>query len=482
MLKLRPLNNIGILNHMWLKTIVVGACLLIAFLAVSGGLMPALGFALLPLLFCFLLICIKYPYVSFLFLFTVCFFIMGVQRYTPLPIPSGLVVDMIILFNFLVITINHIYRNYHPHFKLPFFFLITVAWTVYCLVSVFNPAGTLENWLVTIRSIALHISLFQFLSYYIFKSVGRVNHFLLFWATLCLLAALKAIGQKIIGFDTSEMIWLYTVGESTHVIYSGIRYFSFFTDAANFGCHMGLATVVFSILALNEKSRSLKTYYIIVAILTLYGMFISGTRSAMAIPFVGFAFYIISLRRWQFILAGAVTFITIFGFFAFTTIGNSNADIRRMRTAFQFSKDASYNIRQENQAKMREFMGDYPIGLGIGAAKHTVDGDLLYDLPTDTSFVFIWVETGIIGLIIYLFLWLSCLVISLYYIWKRLKDPMIRALTSAASAGIAGMMAAGYGNEVLHQFPTGQTVYILMAIVMLSPYLENRKNNEYTIR
>ena len=481
MFKLDQLNA-GILKSWWLKITVAGSCLFIAFLAILAGLLPALGFALLPFLFVFLIVCIKHPFVSFLFLFTVCFFIMGAQRYIPLSLPGGIIVDFVILFNFFAITTNHIYRDYHPNFKLPVFFLITLGWTAYCLVAVFNPAGTFDNWIVAIRSIALYICLFQFLSYYILKNVDRVQKFLIFWATLCLLAALKAIGQKFIGFDTYETNWLYTIGRSTHVIYSGIRYFSFFTDAANFGCHMGLATVVFSILALNEKSRSLKIYYIIVAVLTMYGMFISGTRSAMAIPFAGFAFYIISLRRWQFILAGAVTFITIFGFLAFTTIGNSNADIRRMRTAFQFSTDASYNVRQENQAKMREFMGDYPIGLGIGAAKHTVDGDLLHQLPTDTSFVFIWVETGTIGLIIYLFLWFSCLVISLYYIWMRLKDPMIRTLASAAAAGIAGMMAAGYGNEVLHQFPTGQTVYILMAIVMLCPYLENRKNNEHTIR
>ena len=400
---------------------------------------------------------------------------MGTQRYTSFPLPGGVIVDLAVLFNFFVISINHIYRNYHPNFKLPPFFLITLAWTVYCLLAIFNPTGTFENWIVTIRGTALYICIFQLLSYYIFKSVDRVKQFLMFWATLCMLAALKAMGQKFIGFDSYESIWVYASGAHTHVIHSGIRYFSFFTDAANFGCHMGLATVVFSILALNEKSSSLKIYYIIVAALTMYGMFISGTRSAMAIPFIGYAFYIVSLRSWKLIVAGSTIFIILFGILAFTTIGNSNADIRRMRTAFQFSKDASYNVRQENQQKMREFMGDYPIGLGIGAAKHTEEGDLLYQLPTDTSFVFIWVETGTVGLVLYLLLWSSCLVISLYYLWFRLKDPAIRALGSAASAGIAGMMAAGYGNEVLHQFPTGQTVYILMAIVMLCPYLENRK-------
>lgn len=476
MFKLNQLNT-GMLKPWWLKITVAGSCLLIAFLAISAGLFPALGFALLPFLVLFLIVCIKHPYVSFLFLFATCFFIMGIMRYVQLPLPPGIAVDIVILFNFVVITINQIYRNYHPHFKLPLFFLITLCWMAYCLIAVFNPVGNFDNWIVTIRSVALYICLFQFLSYYILKNFKKVKQFLIFWATLCLLAAVKAIGQKFIGFDTDETIWLYTLGAHTHVIYSGIRYFSFFTDAANFGCHMGLATVVFSILAFNEKSSSLKIYYIIVAVLTMYGMFISGTRSAMAIPFIGYAFYIISLKRWKLMLAGATTFITIFGFLALTTIGNSNADIRRMRTAFQFSKDASYNVRQENQEKMREFMENYPIGLGIGSAKHTEEGDLLYELPTDTSFVFIWVETGIVGLVLYLLLWVSCLGISLYYLWFRLKDPMVRAIGAAASAGIAGMMAAGYGNEVLHQFPTGQTVYILMAIVMLCPMLEKNKNN-----
>ncbi|UZJ65407.1 hypothetical protein OKW96_04210 [Sphingobacterium sp. KU25419] len=74
------------------------------------------------------------------------------------------------------------------------------------------------------------------------------------WGTLIILGSLKAIGQKYIGFDHFESAWLYTFGAHTHVIYSGIRYFSFFTDAANFGCHMGLGIVVFTILSFYEKS------------------------------------------------------------------------------------------------------------------------------------------------------------------------------------------------------------------------------------
>lgn len=65
------------------------------------------------------------------------------------------------------------------------------------------------------------------------------------WAILTLTAVIKAIWQKYVGFDSAEKYWLYVLGGSTtHIIYSGIRYFSFFSDAANFGAGMGFSMVV----------------------------------------------------------------------------------------------------------------------------------------------------------------------------------------------------------------------------------------------
>lgn len=469
------------IDKIGLKLLAVASCLLIAFLAISGGLLPALGFALVPFLFCFLLLCIRSPLISFLFLFTTCFFIMGILRYVRIPVPPSIVVDLVILFNFVVIILNHLYHNYNTKFKLPLYFFISLAWVGYCLVEIFNPSGVFGNWVAAIRSTAIYLVLFQFLVYYILKDVNKVRAFFIFWGVLTVLAALKAIGQKFIGLDTDERIWLYTLGAHTHLIYSGIRYFSFFSDAANFGCHMGLGMVVFSILFFYEKNKSIRIFYVIVAALALYGMLISGTRSAMAIPMAGYAFYIILLKQWRLIMLGSVLFIAVFCFLSLTNIGNSNADIRRMRTAFQFKQDASYNLRKENQEKMKSFMGDYPIGLGLGSAKNAGEGDLLDGLPTDTSFVFVWVETGVVGLSIYLFIWICCLVLCFYLVWFRLKDPLIRGICSASGAGIAGMMVAGYGNEVLHQFPTGETIYILMAIAMLCPQLVLNKEHEQSI-
>ncbi|WP_286778846.1 MULTISPECIES: O-antigen ligase family protein [Sphingobacterium] len=470
-----------LVRNLGLKVLAVIGCALITFLSVSGGLLPGVGFALLPFLICFLIVCIRNPFISFLFLFTVCFFVMGILRYTRIPVPPSIVVDLVILFNFIVIGLNHLYGNYNSKFKIPLYFFVSLAWAVYCTVEVFNPQNVLSNWFAAIRSTALYLCLFQFLVYYIFKDKAKVRYFFIFWAILVLLGAIKAIGQKFIGFDTDERIWLYTLGAHTHLIYSGVRYFSFFTDAANFGCHMGLGMVVFSILFLYEKNNAVRIFYIFVALLAMYGMLISGTRSAMAIPLAGYAFYIVLLKQWRLTLMGSTLFVIIFCFLSLTNIGNNNADIRRMRTAFQFKDDASFNLRKENQAKMQTFMRNYPIGLGLGAAKNAGEGDLLNGLPTDTSFVFVWVETGIVGLIVYLFVWLSCLAICFYFVWFRLRDTWLRGICSAAGAGIAGMMAAGYGNEVLHQFPTGETIYILMATAMLCPYLQQNEQNRKQI-
>ena len=50
----------------------------------------------------------------------------------------------------------------------------------------------------------------------------------------------KGYWQKNKGFDSTELSWLSVLhGARTHFIHSGIRYFSFFTDAGLFGASMG---------------------------------------------------------------------------------------------------------------------------------------------------------------------------------------------------------------------------------------------------
>ena len=99
--------------------------------------------------------------------------------------------------------------------------------------------------------------------------------------------------QKYVGWDSAEKYFLYVMdGQRTHIIHSGIRYFSIFTDASNFGGNMGMASVVFLLVAAYTKNLFLKIFYFLTAGLAIYGLLISGTRSALAVPFVGLAVFV----------------------------------------------------------------------------------------------------------------------------------------------------------------------------------------------
>ncbi|MNN79203.1 hypothetical protein D3C81_1958260 [compost metagenome] len=89
-------------------------------------------------------------------------------------------------------------------------------------------------------------------------------------------------------------------------------------------------------------------------------------------------------------------------------------------------------------------------------------------------------ETGIVGLVIYVLLCLTILGFGTYYVLVVLKDNRIKSIVAASTAGLTGIMVAGYANEVLHQMPTGQTVYILMGIIMLSPVIDKKLAHDHS--
>lgn len=466
------------LNKFFVCLGVLIGLIIIPLLILKSGLVVGLFFAALPLIFYVIFRFVHKPIYALWFLFVVNYIIMGVSRYFNLPIPPGIIVDCFILLTFLVLYFHTLYGNISWRSTMHPLFYLSVIWLVYCILEVVNPQSTLELWATSVRSIAIYLFLLSILVSVICNRYKYVKQFLILWSVLILLAGVKAYIQKNYGFDVSEKIWLQTIGGHTHLISSGIRYFSFFTDAANFGCHMAFAMVIFSISAIYIRSTGLKIYFLVIAAVGAYGMMISGTRAAMVVPFVGFACFIFIVRQWKWIIAGCLALVLVFMFFNFTYIGENNSSIRRMRTAFRFEQDASFNVRLDNQQKMKEFMGNYPFGLGLGSAKHVSEGDLLYKLPTDSSLVHIWVETGMVGLILYVSILLAILILGMYYVMFKLKHPELRGITAALTAGFAGLLAAGYANEVLHQFPAGPTLYICMTFIVLSPFFEKELNHD----
>ena len=117
-------------------------------------------------------------------------------------------------------------------------------------------------------------------------------------------------------------------------------------------------------------------------------------------------FYTFVSKQTKTIITSSTLLLLTYVFFALTTIGNSNATIRRMRTAFTPTEDASFNVRKENQKKLASYMKYKPFGEGLGLsgdrAGERISKRFTTSIPTDSWYVKIWVETGAVGLTLYL--------------------------------------------------------------------------------
>lgn len=457
----------------------LGLLIILATTIYTTNFISGILFACIPISCVIIFYLFKRPHFLLIIIFIINYIIMGICRYIS-GLAGGIVMDASLALILFILIVRTVFFpvDCWKRFNNPLTYL-SLFWLIYCIIEILNPYTTIELWMTSVRGLGFYLFLFVVVTTALFKRYKDLKQILCIWGILTIFAILKAVIQKFIGFDWAENHWLYAEdGAKTHIIYSGIRYFSFFTDAANFGCSMALSMVVFSISALYIKSKKLRVFFIIIAILAGYGMLISGTRTALGIPFIGYTTFILVSKRIKIIIGGTFLILSLFFFFNFTDIGQNNGDIRRMRTAFQGTEDASFNVRIENQKKMREFMPNHPFGIGIGKAKHTDSKDHMYGLATDSSLIYVWIETGIVGLILFISIFLFVLGRGIYDILFRIKNKELKGIMSALIAGLSGILIASYGNEVLQQFPTGPILYICMTFIMMGRYFDKEIENK----
>jgi O-antigen ligase len=146
-----------------------------------------------------------------------------------------------------------------------------------------------------------------------------------------------------------------------------------------------------------------------------------------------------------------------------------------MRTAFD-PNDASLQVRLANQRKLSTYLASRPLGGGIGSAGgwglRFSPQTFLAQTATDSWYVMIWAEQGIVGLILHLCILFYILGKSSYLIMFKIKDKELKAKMTALACGIFGIMGASYGNGVLGQMPTGILIYSSMAFLFMAPKLD----------
>ena len=435
----------------------------------------AVGFLLSlgPFLLLAFILLLERPYYSFIILFLVNYFISGGSRY--FPYPPGIVMDSLFLFLFLILFLQSFSQKRDINIKDASHPLmaISIIWLLFCVFQILNPSSSsIYAWLINVRGIGVYFMLVVFLASIYLKRYSQMKQIINIWSVLSLIAVLKALMQLYLGFDSFEQIWLAQGGAKTHIIHSGIRYFSFFTDAGNCGSGIALSAVVFSISAFWQKNKLYKFYYLFVAFACYYGMIISGTRGSLIIPFAGFFLYAILSKHVRSIIAVIVFVVIGFWFLNFTYIGHGNIYVRRMRSAFN-PDDASLRVRLENQRILRTYMAGKPFGVGIGmkrgGAELYTPHPVLSKIAHDSWYVLLWVEVGLVGMVLYILILLYVLFHGSYLVMFKLKNKELRGYIAGIVCALFGVSAAAYSLEIFGQLPNSIIIYTCMTLIFLSP-------------
>lgn len=408
----------------------------------------------------------------FAIVFILNYIIMGLGRYYALPLPVSVTMELsfITLIVFLLAD-KKVLKSDWARISNPCIFIYAV-WFAYCVFQIINNTCNtgleISAWFKDFRNVAVLMLYPMIIVPVLFKDKKGIKFFIFLWGIMTLLATAKGYWQKNRGFDPYEMQWLLTYGRRTHFIITGIRYFSFFTDAANYGCNMAATMVAFGILAFSTKKRLEKIFYLVVMLGAGYGMMISGTRSAILVAGFGLAMYMFLSKNFKMFSVSGIAFLVIICGLKFTMIGDSNRMIHRMRTAFD-PNDPSKAVRDMNKARIATFMQDAPIGIGLGRDISNVPVNNKYHVlagtPPDSTQVYIWVHTGIIGLWIYMGVMIALVLAGGYIILFKIKDKELRQMLSAFLTGFACMIIAGYGNQVTTQYPNNLIFFGALALV-----------------
>lgn len=433
---------------------------------------------ILPVFILFIFAAFRYRMFVFWLLCFVNFFIQF-KSMPELPVPTSLPNEMLEI-SLLVLAIIDVGSHQFERTANIMLYAI-LLWCGFCIVEVLNDTCNLGinigAWYTGARLLAFQL-LYAFLVYILYiNSPKLLIQYLVVWGGLSLFAVFWVWKQQTFGFTDAENAWMQTRGRTTHILQGGtlIRYFSTFSDAANYGIMIASTAVAFIIFAITAKIKKYRYFFLTVGIACTWGMFPSGTRTAIACLMAGFIAYIFLSKSFKIAIPFTIIFTLLVFMLAFTNIGNGNGQIRRMRSAFN-KDDASANTRSENQEVMKKYLQDAPWGIGIGIGYENVPANNKYrklsTLPPDSEYVFIWQHTGIIGITFFLITTVIMLGGACWIVFFTLKSPSLRGIGAGFCCAFVSQQLGGYGNQVLMQFPNCLLIYGGLSLVYALPYME----------
>jgi len=328
--------------------------------------------------------------------------------------------------------------------------ILLCIWMAFLVLELANPiAASRIAGISFLRSIMPLICSF-FITYSSIET--KKDAYLLFggWLALSLLAGLYGLYQEFVGLPGYDHAWA-AFDEPTWALlftWGRLRKFSFFFSPSEFGMIMSLAAVSGLIIWLYVKRTGLRILAACTCLFCMWAMMYTGSRTAMVMLPVGMGiFALISLNRNVIIMVGV---LCLLGGALILKPGSSSA-LYVMSTAFQGANDPSMNVRIRNQAIIRSYIRENPIGFGLGSNSYLGQkyspNTFVGQFPPDSEYVKIAIETGWIGLFLF------CTVLALIFgygvkTYFSTRDPDWRIIMLVCLVLFFMMMVGFYPQEV----------------------------------
>ena len=461
------LHPLGLLGLVMTVVAVLGLAMRVGFsqAVTIGSLLYALPVVLVVL---------RYPIAVIYILLTLCFISNGLTRYIDLPF--GTMIDGLLVLGWLATLLRrfprHLEHKTNPRLWPELTqdgFVLSLLWFVFIVAEFANPeAQSREAWAYAMRSMGFQQVLAVGLGYFHLRSSKQLRRTLHIILGISVLGAIWGIRQKYFWLDAAEEHWLFAEEHATqHILFGELRTFSFYSDAGQFGASQAMASLVAAILAIAAPSWRHRMAYLVALALCFVGFGISGTRGALAVPAAGGMLYLIVSRNLWVFLAGALAMTGAYVGLRYTSVGHSIKQVQRMRTALD-PNEPSLMVRLRNQELLAHHLQGKPLGAGIGSSgfwgNRFSPNTIFAQTATDSYYVRLWVETGVIGLSLHLFMFGYFLGVGCYRVWHT-TDPVLRHQRAAFLCAFAGMLLASYGNQVFNQFPTALIMSLAVPVM-----------------
>lgn len=453
--------------------------IIIALAIAMGGILAAGGMLVILIGVPVVLAIVAYPIFGIAVLMVVSFFLNYVSEFVPPDTPTGIILDAItylLIFGFLL---KFKYDKDWSYFKNPISYLI-LAWLAYNFFEVINPASpSILAWVYTVRTVGF-IMLMYFIFVYQVRTKAQIKFLLKLWLWMAFLSAISGFQQENFGLFPFEKAWYYSDPLRLSFLYINghLRKVAIFPDPVTFSYNM----VVAAILSLCLIFTKIKTYKKLILGLSIPFFFLvmlySGTRGAYVLPPAALALLAVMNFNKKILMFVISAGIILAGLIFMPT---SNQFIKRFQTAFRPSDDASFNVRAENQKRIKPYILSHPIGGGLGSVgiwgRRFAPNSFLAKFPPDSGYVRVAVEMGYIGLMLFCTLMFIILKtgINNYYL---IKDPDLKIYCLAMVLIIFVFNIGNYPQQALVQYPSNILFYLACALLSVTLRIDKLERKE----